>query len=157
MLPVIRSGMTAAMNDLSVTSNNIANARTTGFKKRETNFADVYITTDSMIASNRLGSGVRALEIRVAGSQGNLKQTGDILDLAIEGEGLFTLLNDKSNDALMYTRDGSFTIDSDSEISTPDGYKLLSSLNVPIRIPPRASSVITENGVERLDEIALTE
>jgi flagellar hook protein FlgE len=157
MLSVIRSGMSAAMSDIGVTSNNIANARTTGFKKRETSFADVYVSSVSVGVGNRVGSGVTTPEIRVTSSQGNLKQTGDVLDLAIEGQGMFTLLDTNAGlDNKLYTRDGSFSVDQDGDIATTEGYKLMSSTGTMIRIPPRAAGVITADGYKSLDDIALT-
>jgi len=157
MLSVIRSGMSAAMSDIGVTSNNIANARTTGFKKRETSFADVYVSSVSVGVGNRIGSGVITPEIRVTSSQGNLKQTGDVLDLAIEGQGMFTLLDTNAGlDNKLYTRDGSFSVDQDGDIATTEGYKLMSSTGTMIRIPPRAAGVITADGYKSLDDIALT-
>jgi flagellar hook protein FlgE len=157
MLSVIRSGMSAAMSDIGVTSNNIANARTTGFKKRETSFADVYVSSVSVGVGNRVGSGVITPEIRVTSSQGNLKQTGDVLDLAIEGQGMFTLLDTNAGlDNKLYTRDGSFSVDQDGDIATTEGYKLMSSTGTMIRIPPRAAGVITADGYTSLDDIALT-
>ncbi len=157
MLSVIRSGMSAAMSDIGVTSNNIANARTTGFKKRETSFADVYVSSVSVGVGNRVGSGVITPEIRVTSSQGNLKQTGDVLDLAIEGQGMFTLLDTNAGlDNKLYTRDGSFSVDRDGDIATTEGYKLMSSTGTMFRIPPRAAGVITADGYKSLDDIALT-
>jgi flagellar hook protein FlgE len=157
MLSVIRSGMSAAMSDIGVTSNNIANARTTGFKKRETSFADVYVSSVSVGVGNRVGSGVITPEIRVTSSQGNLKQTGDVLDLAIEGQGMFTLLDTNAGlDNKLYTRDGSFSVDQDGDIATTEGYKLMSSTGTMIRIPPRAAGVITADDYKSLDDIALT-
>lgn len=157
MLSVIRSGMSAAMSDIGVTSNNIANARTTGFKKRETSFADVYVSSVSVGVGNRVGSGVITPEIRVTSSQGNLKQTGDVLDLAIEGQGMFTLLDTNAGlDNKLYTRDGSFSVDQDGDIAATEGYKLMSSTGTMIRIPPRAAGVITADGYESLGDIALT-
>jgi flagellar hook protein FlgE len=149
--------MSAAMSDIGVTSNNIANARTTGFKKRETSFADVYVSSVSVGVGNRVGSGVITPEIRVTSSQGNLKQTGDVLDLAIEGQGMFTLLDTNAGlDNKLYTRDGSFSVDQDGDIATTEGYKLMSSTGTMIRIPPRAAGVITADGYKSLDDIALT-
>ena len=157
MLSVIRSGMSAAMSDIGVTSNNIANARTTGSKKRETSFADVYVSSVFVGVGKRVGSGVITPEIRVTSSQGNLKQTGDVLDLAIEGQGMFTLLDTNAGlDNKLYTRDGSFSVDQDGDIATVEGYKLMSPTGTMIRIPPRASGVITADGYKSLDDIALT-
>jgi len=142
MISVIRSGMSAALSDLDVTSNNIANAATTGYKKREASFTDVYADTVAIGVGKRVGSGVRTPEIRFNGSQGNLKQTGAVLDLAIEGQGMFALRDENNPGELIYTRDGAFAIDLDGEI--------------PITVPMRAAAAIDANGVEALANLPLT-
>ena len=156
MISVIRSGMDAAIKNLDVTSNNIANARTTGYKKREAMFTDVYSSAIASSTGDRLGIGVQTLEIRTSTKQGNLQKTNAVLDLAIEGEGMFTLrnLNDAQN--LLYTRDGSFTLDVDGEIATNEGYKVLSSNGNSITVPTRAAAVLDEADVEELGTLALT-
>ena len=83
MISVIRSGMDAAIQKLDVTSNNIANARTTGFKRREATFEDMYSTAISTPTGDRIGIGVRTPEIRMIQTQGNLQMTDDVLDLAV--------------------------------------------------------------------------
>ena len=105
MISVIRSGLDAALNDLGVTSNNIANAKTTGFKKRQATFADIYGNTDAIKASGaRIGMGSLTVENRVLNEQGSFQQTGDVLDLAIEGQGLFTLIDaDRPDDKVLHT------------------------------------------------------
>ena len=111
MISVIKSGIEAALNDLGVTSNNIANAKTTGFKKRQATFADIYGHTDAIkISGARIGMGSLTAENRVLNAQGTLQQTGDVLDLAIEGQGLFTLVDADRPDEKLYTRDGAFTV-----------------------------------------------
>ena len=106
MISVIRSGLNAALNDLGVTSNNIANAKTTGFKKRAATFADVYGNTDAIKASGaRIGIGSLIAENRVLNAQGAFQETGDVLDLAVEGQGLFTLIDAERPDSKLYTRD----------------------------------------------------
>ena len=82
MISVIRSGMSAALSDLDVTSNNIANAGTTGYKKREASFVDVYADTVAIGVGNKVGSGVQHLKCGFMRSQGELKQTGAVLDLS---------------------------------------------------------------------------
>ena len=156
MISVIRSGMSAALSDLDVTSNNIANAATTGYKKREASFTDVYADTVAISVGKRVGSGVRTPEIRFNGSQGNLKQTGSVLDLAIEGQGMFALRDENNPGELIYTRDGAFAVDVDGEISTTEGYKVLSSNGNPITVPMRAAAAIDANGVEALADLPLT-
>jgi flagellar hook protein FlgE len=156
MISVIRSGMTAALSDLDVTSNNIANAGSTGFKRREASFTDVYADTVAISVGGRVGSGVRTPEVRFNGSQGNLKQTGAVLDLAVEGQGMFVLRDMNNQAELLYTRDGAFTVDRDGEISTDEGYKVLSSNGNAITVPLRAAAAIDTNGVEELGDLPLT-
>ena len=155
MISVIRSGMTAALSDLDVTSNNIANAGTTGFKRREASFTDVYADTVAIDVGGRVGSGVRTPEVRFNGSQGNLKQTGAVLDLAIEGQGMFALRDVNNQAEVLYTRDGAFMVGRDGEISTEEGYKVLSSNGNAITVPLRAAA-IDANGAEELGDLPLT-
>ena len=73
MISVIRSGIDVALNDLGVTSNNIANAKTTGFKKRQATFADIYGQTESIKTSGaRIGLGAVTTENRLMSEQGSL-------------------------------------------------------------------------------------
>jgi flagellar hook protein FlgE len=95
-------------------------------------------------------------EIRFNDSQGNLKQTGAVFDLAVEGQGMFALHDENNPGELMYTRDGAFVIDLDGEISTGEGYKVLSSNGIPIAVPMRAAAVNDAGGVEELADLPLT-
>lgn len=157
MISVIKSGINAALNDLDVTSNNIANAKTTGFKKRQATFADVYGNTDGIKAVGaRIGMGAITSENRVLSEQGTLQQTGDVLDLAIEGQGLFTLIDELRPDEKLYTRDGAFTVSADGLIANADGMQLMSSIGAPITVPMKANTATTVNGVETLVEAPLT-
>ena len=88
--------------------------------------------------------------------QGNLQKTNAVLDLAIEGEGMFALRNMNDAQSFLYTRDGSFTIDSEGAIATTEGYKVLSSNGNEINVPMRAAAVVDETGVEQLGTLALT-
>ncbi len=149
MISVIRSGIDAALNDLGVTSNNIANAKTTGFKKRQATFADIYGNTDAIKMSGaRIGMGALAAENRILNAQGTLQQTGDVLDLAIEGQGLFTLVDAGRPDEKIYTRDGSFTVNADGLIANAEGMQLMSALGAPITVPMTANTAISVNGTQ---------
>jgi flagellar hook protein FlgE len=85
-----------------------------------------------------------------------LKQTGAVFDLAVEGQGMFALHDENNPGELMYTRDGAFVIDLDGEISTGEGYKVLSSNGIPIAVPMRAAAVNDAGGVEELADLPLT-
>jgi flagellar hook protein FlgE len=98
------SGLNAASTDLQVTSNNIANANTNGFKSSRAEFADVYAGDVSGI-----GNGVRLADVNQQFTQGNIDITERDLDLAISGDGFF-IVNDGGS--LLYSRVGSFGLDS---------------------------------------------
>lgn len=120
------SGLKAASNNLSVTGNNIANANTTGFKKSRSEFVDVYTNSISGVNKTQPGAGVRVAEVSQQFNQGNLDLTGNNLDLAINGEGFFTLA-DNPNDlsSLTYSRSGAFQVNKDGVISNTQGQALL--------------------------------
>jgi flagellar hook protein FlgE len=105
---VALSGLNAASADLSVTGNNIANANTSGFKGSRAEFADVFA-----VGANEIGNGVRLSSVTQEFSQGGVDFTDRGLDLAISGEGFFTL---SDNGVISYSRAGSFGVDRDGYI-----------------------------------------
>ncbi len=115
------SGMKAAGADLNVTSNNIANVNTTGFKESRAEFAEVFSSTGYGLLRNSIGAGVRLSNVAQQFSQGNINQTGRYLDLAIDQQGFFTVNN---NGTLVYTRAGNFQRDANGFVTTPEGYRL---------------------------------
>lgn len=114
MLSIVTSGLNAAQKDLSVTSNNLANAGTTGFKRSEASFMDVYSSDPSSNPKTQVGGGTTLAEITRSTSQGPLKTTDNVTDLAITGRGYFRLARDDKS--LVYTRAGNFTVRSDGVI-----------------------------------------
>ncbi|WP_373077209.1 flagellar hook protein FlgE [Zhongshania sp.] len=102
------SGLNAAQSHLDVTAHNIANVNTTGFKGSRTAFADVYATSNNDVTKTTPGAGVRVNAITQQFSQGNVDFTGNNLDLAVSGEGFFTL---KGSGGVTYTRAGAFSVD----------------------------------------------
>lgn len=115
------SGINAANADLNVTSNNIANVNTTGFKESRAEFADMFQSTSYGLSRNAVGSGVRVSNVAQQFSQGNIDPTGRSLDLAISGEGFFAV---SSNGAKMYTRAGNFQTDANGYVINPQGARL---------------------------------
>ena len=91
MLPVVRSGLSAASQEISVISNNIANASSLGFKRSNANFSDVYTEMSDVRNANRVGNGVRQESPRRNHAQGSLILTGNALDLGMNGQGMFIL------------------------------------------------------------------
>ncbi|MBL8200107.1 MAG: flagellar hook protein FlgE [Chromatiales bacterium] len=110
------SGLNAASTDLQITSNNIANANTTGFKSSRGEFADVF-SGDSV----GIGNGVRLTDVRQEFTQGNVDITARQLDLAISGNGFF-ITND--NGSLLYSRVGAFGLDRNGVVQNAEGERL---------------------------------
>src|SRR5690242_5263079 len=104
------SGLNAASADLSVTANNIANANTVGFKGSRTQFADFFPVSAHGLSSTTTGAGVRVDKVAQQFAQGSVNFTNNSLDLAISGEGFFTL---SQNGTISYTRAGAFGTDRD--------------------------------------------
>jgi flagellar hook protein FlgE len=115
------SGLRAATSDLNVTGNNIANAGTVGFKQSRAEFADVYSASVLGSGSNSQGSGVLLADVSQLFNQGNINNTQNGLDLAINGNGFFQTSN---NGEVSYTRAGYFGTDRDGFMVNNFGYKL---------------------------------
>lgn len=112
------SGLTAASSDLDVTANNIANSNTTGFKSSRVEFADVYASGGASLNSSSIGEGVRLAATAQQFTQGNISTTGANLDLAISGDGFFTL---KDPNGFVYSRNGQFSEDSNGNVVSSTG------------------------------------
>ncbi|MBV2194295.1 MAG: flagellar hook-basal body complex protein, partial [Azonexus sp.] len=102
------SGLNTSSKALDVTSNNIANASTVGFKGASTHFADVYAASLSGGGASQVGIGVSPSAIVQQYTQGNITTTSNSLDIAINGNGFFRLSQDG---AVTYSRNGQFHID----------------------------------------------
>ncbi len=115
------SGINAANTDLSVTANNVANVNTTGFKQSRAEFADLFASTSYGLSKNQTGSGVRVSNVAQQFIQGHNEQTGRSLDMAISGEGFFTM---NMNGSRVYSRAGNFQTDSAGYVVNPQGARL---------------------------------
>lgn len=115
------SGINAANANLNVTANNIANVNTTGFKESRAEFADLFSNSAYGLSRNAIGSGVKLSNVAQQFSQGNIDPTGRSLDMAIDGEGFFTL---SKNGARSFSRAGNFQTDAQGFVGTPDGARL---------------------------------
>lgn len=145
------TGMVAQQLNIDVISNNLANTNTSGFKKSRAEFEDLMYQTmkiagsatdgDSRIPVGiQVGMGVRPTAVHKFFTQGDFQNTGNPLDMAIEGEGFFQVL---VGDQLMYTRAGAFKLNQDGTLVTANGYPLQPEFTV----PPEAKSVaISERG-----------
>ncbi|PQM58725.1 MAG: hypothetical protein CML40_09385 [Rhodobacteraceae bacterium] len=154
MFSIIRSGLDTANKEISVVSNNIANANSTGFKKSRTQFEDIFSKIDEQRNASITGLGSRSEDPKRLHSQGSLKQTGGALDLAVSGIGLFALSGTEGTTLDSYTRDGSFQLDRTQTIVTTDGIPLLGTNNEPISVP---FSIQNQDGsIEYLSELKVT-
>ena len=140
MFSIIRTGLDAANRDLAVISNNIANAGTNGFKKSEAQFEDLYHSQHNNSTETARGMGVKTIKPRQSFTQGSLQATNGSLDLAIMGEGFFTLGQPlgrlaTATDRPSFTRDGSFQLDREGNLVNTDGLPLLGIAQNPINIP----------------------
>lgn len=120
------TGLQAATADINATSNNIANANTTGFKSSSTAFAAVF---SSGVAGNQTGNGVQVVGTTQDFSQGGVTVTNRSLDLALQNNGFF-MVRPGPNDAPSYTRAGSFSTDQNGYMVTTTGEKLQGFLAV---------------------------
>ena len=111
------SGLYAANKQLDVTGNNIANVATAGFKSSRAEFADVYSATRLGTGSKVIGNGVRLANVSQQFTQGDINNTGNVLDMGINGSGFFTMSN---NGSISYTRAGTFKVDNAGYITNTD-------------------------------------
>jgi hypothetical protein len=134
------TGMMAQELNVQVISNNIANLRTTGYKRQQTHFQDLHqhlrragtATSDQgtqLPSGIAIGSGVKAASTIRAMSQGNLTSTERDYDVAIRGDGYFRIRMPDGKTA--YSRDGSFDLDSQGQLVTRDGYLIEPGITVP--------------------------
>ncbi|MDJ0776657.1 MAG: flagellar hook protein FlgE [Gammaproteobacteria bacterium] len=148
------SGLQAATVDLGVTSNNIANVATTGFKHSRTEFADLFEISPFGNTPTSVGSGVRVSSVSQQFDQGNLKFTDATLDLAVSGQGFFVMNSDLAGSDITYTRAGQFRVDNAGYLTNSAGEYVQAfpvdasgnvtstSLNttVPVQLPPTTGS-----------------
>ncbi|MFJ2484026.1 flagellar hook protein FlgE [Pseudomonas sp. NPDC087598] len=111
------SGLYAANKQLDVTGNNIANVATAGFKSSRAEFEDVYSATRLGTGSKVIGNGVRLANVSQQFTQGDISNTGNVLDMGINGSGFFTMSN---NGSISYTRAGTFKVDDKGFITNTD-------------------------------------
>lgn len=141
------TGMMAQELNVQVISNNIANMRTTGYKRQRAEFQDLLYehvrrvgtqTSDQgniLPAGIELGSGVKTVGTPRLMTQGSLAQTGKDYDVAVRGEGFFKITLPDGRTA--FTRDGSFELDATGRIVTAQG----NAVNPSMTVPPNASSI----------------
>jgi flagellar basal-body rod protein FlgG len=140
-LDIAGTGMLAQQTNVEVISNNIANMTTTGFKRRRAEFQDLIYQNLRRVGSNssdtgtivpfgaQVGLGVKTAGIYRISEQGNLQQTSNSLDMAIQGQGYFQVTLPSGETA--FTRDGSFGLSPTGQIVTSNGYAVAPGITVP--------------------------
>ena len=118
------TGLNAATTELAVTSNNIANAGTSGFKKSSADFGDIFATSPLQKSSSVVGNGVSLKEMRQEFSQGNIEFSSNSLDLAITGDGFFAL--ETPDGTKVFTRNGGFMLNEQNQMVNSAGQALMS-------------------------------
>jgi flagellar hook protein FlgE len=118
------TGLNAAQAQLGITSNNVANVGTVGFKKSRAEFGDIFATTSLGNVSSAIGQGVLLNKVNQEFSQGNVELSGNSLDLAISGQGFFALKPSLTSNQTVYTRAGSFSVSSDRYVVDSSGQHL---------------------------------
>ena len=137
---VSRTGLEALQTKMSVISNNLANVNTTGFKRGRAVFEDLLYqnvrqvgaqsSQDTQLPSGlMLGTGVRTVATQQLHQQGNLVQTNNSLDVAIQGRGFLQVL--MPDGTISYTRDGSLQVDNTGQLVTAAGYVIQPSVTIP--------------------------
>ncbi|WP_462115967.1 flagellar basal-body rod protein FlgG, partial [Lysobacter xanthus] len=137
---IAKTGLDAQQTRMSVISNNLANVNTAGFKRDRANFEDLLYQTvrqpggstseqTQLPTGLQIGTGVRVAATAKNFSQGNLSNTGNALDVAVNGRGFFEVLMPDGSSA--YTRDGSFQVNAQGELVTNQGYPVQPGLQLP--------------------------
>lgn len=137
---ISKTGLDAQQMQMDVISNNLANVSTSGFKKSRAVFEDLLYQNIRQVGSQssqqsqlpsglQLGTGVKPVATERIFTQGNLQQTDNSKDVAIQGNGFFQILLPDGTTA--YTRDGSFQIDSQGQLVTSSGFPVQPAITIP--------------------------
>ncbi|MEN6586983.1 MAG: flagellar basal-body rod protein FlgG [Sulfuricella sp.] len=137
---IAKTGLDAQQTNMDVISNNLANVSTNGFKRSRAVFEDLLYQTirqpgaqssqQTQVPSGlQLGVGVHPVATERIHMQGNLQQTGNPLDVAVNGKGFFQILMPDGSTG--YTRDGAFQVDSQGQVVTSSGYAVQPALTIP--------------------------
>jgi flagellar basal-body rod protein FlgG len=137
---ISKTGLDAQQTQMDVISNNLANVSTAGFKRSRAVFEDLLYQTmrqpgtqssqqTQLPSGLQIGTGVRPVATERIFTQGNLQQTGNDKDIAIQGDGFFQVQMPDGTTA--YTRDGSFQIDSQGQLVTASGFPVQPAITIP--------------------------
>ena len=137
---IAKTGLDAQQTQMDVISNNLANVSTSGFKRARAVFEDLLYQTirqpgaqsseqTQLPSGLQIGTGVKPVATERIFTQGNLQQTGNAKDVAIQGSGFFQVL--MPDGTTSYTRDGSFQTDSNGQLVTASGYPVQPAITIP--------------------------
>jgi flagellar basal-body rod protein FlgG len=137
---IAKTGLDAQQTQIDVISNNLANVSTNGFKRSRAVFEDLLYQTirqpgaqssqQTLLPTGlQIGTGVKPVATTRMHSQGNLQQTGNSLDIAINGQGFFQVQMPDGTTA--YTRDGSFHVDNNGQVVTSNGFIVQPAITIP--------------------------
>jgi flagellar basal-body rod protein FlgG len=137
---ISKTGLDAQQTQMDVTANNLANVNTAGFKRSKAVFEDLLYQNirqpgaqssqqTNLPTGLQVGTGVRPVATSRVFTQGNLQQTGNNLDMAINGNGFFQV--QMPDGTTGYTRDGSFRLDAQGQLVTSNGYPLIPAMTIP--------------------------
>lgn len=137
---IAKTGLDAQQTRMSVTANNLANVNTTGFKRDRAVFEDLIYqhvrqvgaksSEETQLPSGlNVGTGVRTVATQKLHNQGNIVQTNNSMDVAVQGRGFLQVLH--PDGSIVYTRDGSFSLSADGQMVNAAGYSLEPAVAVP--------------------------
>lgn len=137
---ISKTGLEANQTGMDVISNNLANSNTTGFKRSRAVFEETMYQTirqpgaqvgaaNQLPSGLQLGTGVRTVATERIHTQGNVQNTGNSMDIAIQGRGFLQV--ELPDGTFAYTRDGSLQVDQNGQIVTAGGYPVQPPINVP--------------------------
>ena len=138
---ISKTGLDAQQTQMDVIANNLANVSTNGFKRSRAVFEDLLYQTlrqpgaqssqqTQLPSGLQIGTGVRPVATERIFTQGNLQQTGNSKDVAIQGQGFFQVLMPDGTTA--YTRDGSFQSDAQGQLVTSSGFQVQPNITIPV-------------------------
>lgn len=138
---ISKTGLDAQQTQMDVISNNLANVNTTGFKRSRAVFEDLLYQTirqpgaqssqqTQLPSGLQLGTGVRPVSTERIHTQGNLQQTNNDKDVAIQGAGFFQVM--LPDGSMAFTRDGSFQIDNQGQLVTSSGFPIQPAITLPV-------------------------
>ena len=159
---IAKTGLEAQQTQMDVIANNLANVSTNGFKRQRAVFEDLLYQTlrqpgaqssqqTEVPSGLQIGTGVQPVATERIFTQGNIQQTGNALDVAINGNGFFQVLMPDGTTA--YTRDGSFQLNSQNQLVTSSGYQVQPAITLPANV---TSITISKDGIVSVTQAGTT-